>query len=98
MEVPLNHYFKKTIPVAAAFCDHFLFALAAFFLIPPVPSVEGEIYNPWKGVVLAVLSLGGSRFIAIRMGNETWLGWILKTIIFVVFGFVIYLRVQIAPI
>ena len=94
----MNSYYHKTLRVAGFVADHFLFAVAMVLLIPPVPSMEGQTYNFWKIIIPMTVVLGGSRFIAIRQGNETWLGWAFKTIIFVCVGFIMYARVQYPPI
>jgi hypothetical protein len=78
--------------------DHLLFALAMSMLIPPIPSMEGQIYSFWGSLPFMMLFLCASRWIAIRRGDETWLGLLLKSPIFLIVGFTMYARVNYPPI
>jgi hypothetical protein len=83
---------RKALYIASILSDHLLLGMALLFLIPPVAS-NAEPYSFWGAIPWMLLCLGGSRYLAIRRGEETWFGLVLKAILFSGACFGIYLRV-----
>ncbi len=80
--------------ILALVAEHALLLAALLFLIPAVPSERGQVYTFWPGPFVAVaLFMAASRYVAIRADSETSLGGVLKILIFIIFGFVIFFRV-----
>jgi hypothetical protein len=86
--------------LVSTLADHLLFGLAMLFLIPPIPSMDGETekLSFFKPMAFVLVLLSGSRYLALRRKEETWLGWILKAVIFVAAGFAMYARAKYLPV
>lgn len=84
-------YFKLRW-IMSVLAEHFLLALALSFLVPPVPSRD-ETYSFTRVIIPMLLCLGTSRYLAMRRAEENMLGLVLKSLIFVVAGFVMFARV-----
>jgi hypothetical protein len=61
--------------------EHLLLGLSIGFIIPPVPSNE-ERYYFQSALIPMLICLVLSRLLAMRRGQETWLGFLLKAFIF----------------
>ncbi len=86
----------RNFKLLACFGENALLAGALFMLVPPVPSSHSVGYNFFPvSFVLMSLLLASSRYIAIRTGTETWVGAVLKFLIFTTLGFVLYSRVTV---
>lgn len=72
--------------------EHFFLGLSLAFIIPPVPSNK-ERYYFQSALVPMLFCLTLSRFLAMRRGQETWLGMALKSCILILACFLNYERV-----
>lgn len=62
-------------------------------LIPPVPSEAGHEYDLFPGLAFAVVVFVLSQSIAVFRNNICWWEAILKTLLFMSFGWLVYQRV-----
>lgn len=77
------------------FLETIFFAVALMTCIPPVPSDSSTTYSYMRIAPLTAIAMIISRYCAIKNGSETVLGAILKTMIVLLAGCVVYLRIQI---
>lgn len=67
--------------------EHLLLAMGLFFLVPPPVSMEGQIYSGWyRAIAVMCIFVMMSRAIAMRRGEESWSGALLKLVIFSLLG------------
>lgn len=69
-----------------------LLAIALFLLIPPVPSTP-EPYALMPRLAFAGIAFAGSLAISLWRNSDTWPFAMAKLILFLVFGWVIHVRV-----
>lgn len=73
--------------------EHLLLLVALGLLIPPYPSMEGEVSPFRRAIPLIVPIMAGSRLCARFLGRESWAGIVVKIAIVLLVGFVMRMRV-----
>jgi len=63
------------------------------FLVPPVASEEGHVYHLFPGLAFAVVFFIASQLVAVLRDRSCWWAAILKALLFVSFGWVLFQRV-----
>jgi hypothetical protein len=90
---PTDRSTGKARYATSVLVEHLLLGIAILSIIPPFTSRQGERYDFGRGpVVVMLLFLIPSRILAMRRGEESWFGMVLKAAILVVAGYVNYLR------
>ena len=78
--------------ISSVIIEHVLLGFALGFLIPPAESTNKRQYFPGTAIVVMLVPLIASRYLAIRRNEETVFGSLLKVIIFCIACIAIHAR------
>jgi hypothetical protein len=85
---------SKRIDTLKQIAELVLLGVAFFFAVPPVSSTP-EPYDLMPGLAFAGVTFAGSLALAISRAAETWPFAAAKLILFLIFAWVLHLRVAI---
>lgn len=68
--------------------------MAAFtMLVPPVPSVDSQVYRLAPGLIIGGALFSLSEYLAIRRGAQSFPAFAIRLAFFCLFGWLVYQRV-----
>ena len=88
---------SKTKDIVLGIAEIALLVLSFGLLIPEVPSERGHVYHLFPGLSFATLLFALSQYVSIYRERRSWWALIAKTLLFVVFGWLLFERFRMGP-
>lgn len=88
---------SKTRNVILRIVEILLLVPAFGFLISEVPSQKGHVHHLFPGLLFAVVLFACSQLLSIYRDRQAWWASIVKILLFVLFGWVMFERFKMGP-
>ena len=88
---------SKTKQIVLRIVEITLLVPAFSTLIPPVPSQAGYVYHLFPGFTIGIILFALSQAVSIYRDRQSWWAAILKLILFIAFGWIVFERIIMGP-